>query len=227
MKIPTLFQSRGEVKHPPATIAPAAGTRNTRSHPPKRRKLSEEYLQKLDAHDKVWLGRRTQLHTLFTLNPAYLFQAHETYSAQLHQHFNTVIGTKLTVEAVREWEAKLTEADVVVVPQSSNPRKEAQERKITDVLAEMRSNQLYYLGILYYESLRRQKACAPHNVDTKEAFEDAMKVIRCNIMVFAILEADQQSSVLHLDNMEKLQNKLENCIVASMSTGLSQFDTLC
>ena len=41
------------------------------------------------------------------------------------------------------------------------------------------------------------------------------------------LQADQQSSVLHLDNMEKLQNKLGNCIVASMSTGLSQFDTLC
>ena len=238
MKIPTLFQltplNGSANKRKITSDAWQAPSRNASSHLPKRRKLSKEDLQKQDLHDEVWLERRQQLHTLFTLNPAYVFQAHKTYSAQLRQDFDNVIGTKLTAEAVREWEAKLTEAHVVVVPQSSNLK---EERKITEVLAEMRREQLNYLGILYYESLQRQKACSailsatsagdvPNikcGVDTKEAFEDAMKVIRSNNMVYAILEADKPSIIFHLDS---IRDKLESCIQANTRTGLSQFLSL-
>ena len=85
--------------------------------------------------------------------------------------------------------------------------------------------------------MQRQKACSailtatsagdvPNikcGVDMKEAFEDAMKVIRSNNMVYAILEADKPSIVFHLDS---IRDKLESCIQANTRTGLSQFLSL-
>ena len=238
MKIPTVFTiDRGETQ--PSFVHLHEGERSTakrrRVTPVEResglfnprRSLTPEENKMLEKHGRVLLGERQELHKLYSINPnPSMFEADETYTAQLRNHFDNEVGTKLTSESVKEWERELSRDACVKIPGSR------EERPISGVVEEMRSKQLKYLGILYHDYLHRQRDGngGKFNPDTDQAFNDAIERVVRNKVVSAILEADPeiQRFKLHQDHREKLRHVLRICINDSVTPiyGLAKFSEL-
>jgi hypothetical protein len=170
-------------------------------------------------------------------NPTH-FSPEETYTAQIRRNFDEFSREKLSVDSIKVWEKQLADdKDTVTVPgevwekQLTDRDTVPGTRPISEVVDEMRQEQLQYIGILYYDNLQQRKRLFDNegSVDTKQAFEDAMNSLRGNKLVSDILKADVRAAercVLLPQRREHCETQVRECISHSQKSGLSKFSQM-